>query len=173
MQRGREYLAQRLHALTHGKPHQGDNSRKDLAPECRRVNSKLKIVRQKYLGRPGNIITAVTEHREGRLFPRPQREGIVNLGVVTSLYYLASLLDPGSIGAVSLIGPRGVARGVGLPNDEESLRPPTHGPRTKTPSLLNEPRPDVHPRGLGPMVESEPGIEWGGFRGGRYNRRDR
>ena len=57
----------------HGEPIQEDNSGKDLAPECMRVNSKLKIVRQKHLGRLDNIITAVTEHREGCLIPRPQR----------------------------------------------------------------------------------------------------
>jgi hypothetical protein len=42
------------------------------ARECKRVNGKPKIVWQKYLGRLEDIITAVTERREGRLVPQAQ-----------------------------------------------------------------------------------------------------
>lgn len=83
------------------------------ARECKRVNGKPKIVWQKYLGRLEDIITAVTEWREGRLIPQPQREGILtDLGAVAALYDLASRL-----GLVSIIdkhvGKRGAGPSVG------------------------------------------------------------
>lgn len=68
------------------------------ARECKRVNGKPKIVWQKYLGRLEDILTAVTERREGSLIPRPQKEGIVTeLGAVAALYDLAHRLDVVSI----------------------------------------------------------------------------
>ena len=68
------------------------------ARECKRVNGKPKIVWQKYLGRLEDIITAVTEQREGRLIPQPQKEGIVTaLGSVAAFYDLPSRLDVVSI----------------------------------------------------------------------------
>ena len=64
------------------------------ARECKRVNGKPKIVWQKYLGRLEDIITAVTERREGRLVPQAQNEGIItDLGAVAALYDLACRLD--------------------------------------------------------------------------------
>jgi len=81
--------------------------------ECKRVNGKPKIVWQKYLGRLEDIITAVSERREGLLIPQPQREGILtDLGAVAALYDLASRL-----GLVSIIdkhvGKRGAGPSVG------------------------------------------------------------
>ena len=79
------------------------------ARECKRVGGKPKIVWQKYLGRLEDIITAVTERREGRLIPQPQREGIVtDLGAVAALYDLASRLE-----VVSIIDKHAPKRGAG------------------------------------------------------------
>ncbi len=83
------------------------------ARECKRVNGKPKIVWQKYLGRLEDIVTAVSERREGGLVPQPEKEGIVtDLGAVAALYDLASRLD-----VVSLIdkhvGKRGSGPSVG------------------------------------------------------------
>jgi len=83
------------------------------ARECKRVNGKPKIVWQKYLGRLEDIITTVTECREGCLIPQPQKEGIVtDLGAVAALYDLSSRL-----GVVSIIdkhvGKRGSGPSVG------------------------------------------------------------
>ena len=79
------------------------------ARECKRVNGKPKIVWQKYLGRLEDIVTAVTERREGRLIPQPRREGIVtDLGAVAALYDLASRLE-----VVSIIDKHVPKRGTG------------------------------------------------------------
>lgn len=83
------------------------------ARECKRVNGKPKIVWQKYLGRLEDIITAVTEQREGCLVPQPQKEGIVtDLGAVAALYDLASRLDVVSI-IDKHVGKRGSGPSVG------------------------------------------------------------
>lgn len=83
------------------------------ARECKRVNGKPKIVWQKYLGRLDDIITAVTEWREGRLVPQPQKEGLVtDLGAVAALYDLARRLDVVSI-IDKHVGKRGPGPSVG------------------------------------------------------------
>ena len=81
--------------------------------ECKRVNGKPKIVWQKYLGRLEDIVTAVTEWREGRVVPQPQKEGIVtDLGAVAALYDLATRLDIVSI-IDKHVGKRGPGPSVG------------------------------------------------------------
>jgi len=83
------------------------------ARECKRVNGKPKIVWQKYLGRLEDIITAVTEQREGHVVPQPQKEGIVtDLGAVAALYDLAAQLDIVSI-IDKHVGKRGPGPSVG------------------------------------------------------------
>jgi transposase len=62
------------------------------ARECRRVNGKPKIVWQKYLGRPEDIIAAMTQEPAAAA-PSPIQEALVTeFGAVVALYDLAQRL---------------------------------------------------------------------------------
>lgn len=64
------------------------------ARECKRVNGKPKIVWQQYLGRPEDIIEAMTERRERRSsVPQPDNAIVTEFGAVAALYDLAQRLD--------------------------------------------------------------------------------
>ena len=69
------------------------------ARECKRVNGKPKIVWQKYLGRPEDIIAAMVERRKGPQpipipipIPKPKEAVITDFGAVAALYDLAQRL---------------------------------------------------------------------------------
>jgi len=62
------------------------------ARECKRVNGKPKIVWQKYLGRPEDIIAAMTGPPGGRAAPQPREAIVTEFGAVTALYDLAQRL---------------------------------------------------------------------------------
>jgi hypothetical protein len=53
------------------------------ARECQRVNGKLKIVWQKYLGRAEDIITSLTTAPPGA--PTPSEAVVTELGAVAAL----------------------------------------------------------------------------------------
>jgi transposase len=64
------------------------------ARECKRVNGKPKIVWQQYLGRPEDIINAMTRGPlEAEAMPKPKEAIIVEFGAVTALYDLAKRLE--------------------------------------------------------------------------------
>ena len=64
------------------------------ARECKRVNGKPKIVWQRYLGRPEDIINAMTRGpSEAEAMPKPKEAVIVEFGAVAALYDLAKRLE--------------------------------------------------------------------------------
>jgi transposase len=64
------------------------------ARECKRVNGKPKIVWQQYLGRPVDIINAMTQGpSKVDVMPKPKEAVIVEFGAVTALYDLAKQLN--------------------------------------------------------------------------------
>ena len=64
------------------------------ARECKRVNGKPKIVWQQYLGRPEDIINAMTQGpRPAEMIPKPKEAIIVEFGALAALYDLAKRLD--------------------------------------------------------------------------------
>jgi transposase len=67
------------------------------ARECKRINGKPKIVWQQYLGRPEDIINAMTKAPEAaravKEMPQPKEAVIVEFGAVAALYDLAKRLD--------------------------------------------------------------------------------
>jgi hypothetical protein len=82
--------------MIHGKPY--------YARECKRVDGKPKIVWQQYLGRPEDIINAMTP---GPLpveaMPKPKEAIIMEFGALAALYDLAKrLTSPGILTAMSL-----------------------------------------------------------------------
>jgi transposase len=63
------------------------------ARECKRINGKPKIVWQQYLGRPEDIIQAMTERPGGTGAMAPAKEAVVaEFGAVAALYDLAQRL---------------------------------------------------------------------------------
>lgn len=63
------------------------------ARECKRVNGKPKIVWQQYLGRPEEIIKAMTERPPGTVaIAKPKEAIVVDFGAVAALYDLARRL---------------------------------------------------------------------------------
>lgn len=63
------------------------------ARECKRVDGKPKIVWQQYLGRPEDIINAVTQGPlPAKAIPRPKEAIIVEFGALAALYDLAKRL---------------------------------------------------------------------------------
>ena len=62
------------------------------ARECQRINGKPKIVWQKYLGRPEDIIQAMTGPPGAGPTARPQQAIITDFGAVVALYDLARRL---------------------------------------------------------------------------------
>jgi len=63
------------------------------ARECKRVNGKPKIVWQQYLGRPEDIIKAMTESPAGQgPIAKPKEAIVVDFGAVAALYDLAKRL---------------------------------------------------------------------------------
>ncbi len=66
------------------------------ARECKRIDGKPKIVWQQYLGRPEDIINAMTQApqavRAVKEMPRPEEAVIVEFGAVAALYDLAKRL---------------------------------------------------------------------------------
>ncbi len=62
------------------------------ARECRRVDGKPKIVWQKYLGRPEDIINAVTSSGAPKRSAQPKEAVISDFGAVAALFRLASRL---------------------------------------------------------------------------------
>jgi transposase len=64
------------------------------ARECKRVNGKPKIVWQQYLGRPEDIINAMTRGpSEAEAMPKPKEAVIIEFGAVAALYDLAKRLE--------------------------------------------------------------------------------
>lgn len=63
------------------------------ARECKRVNGKPKIVWQKYLGRPEDIITAMMHPQSGSVKTKPKEAIVSDFGAVTALYDLAKRLQ--------------------------------------------------------------------------------
>ena len=64
------------------------------ARECKRVDGKPKIVWQQYLGRPEDIIHAVTQGPSlTKAVPRPKEAVIVEFGALAALYDLAKRLN--------------------------------------------------------------------------------
>ena len=63
------------------------------ARECKRIDGKPKIVWQQYLGRPDDIITAMTERREGATAtPQPMEATVTDFGGTVALYDLTQRL---------------------------------------------------------------------------------
>jgi transposase len=63
------------------------------ARECKRINGKPKITWQQYLGRPEDIIKAMTESPpRGATMPKAREAIIADFGAVTALYDLAKRL---------------------------------------------------------------------------------
>ena len=63
------------------------------ARECKRVNGKPKIVWQQYLGRPEDIIRAMTEQlTRAKALSKPKEAIVVDFGAVTALYDLSQRL---------------------------------------------------------------------------------
>jgi transposase len=62
------------------------------ARECKRVNGKPKIVWQQYLGRPEDIINAMTQGPSQTQAPKPREAVIVEFGAAAALYDLAKRL---------------------------------------------------------------------------------
>ena len=63
------------------------------ARECKRIDGKPKIVWQQYLGRPDDIITAMTERREGTTAtPQPTEATVTDFGTAVALYDLTQRL---------------------------------------------------------------------------------
>lgn len=63
------------------------------ARECKRINGKPKIVWQQYLGRPEDIIRAMTQPAQPtETLPKPKEAIIVEFGAVAALYDLAKQL---------------------------------------------------------------------------------
>lgn len=63
------------------------------ARECKRIDGKPKIVWQQYLGRPDDIIAAMTERREGTTTtPKPKEATVADFGATVALYDLAQRL---------------------------------------------------------------------------------
>lgn len=63
------------------------------ARECKRVNGRPKIVWQKYLGRPEEIIAALTQSPAAAPIPQPKEATVTEFGAVVALYDLAQRLS--------------------------------------------------------------------------------
>jgi len=80
------YMASLIKKTIRGKPYY-------YARECKRVDGKPKIVWQKYLGRPQDIIDAVTGPAAPGAPAQPKEAVISNFGAVAALYDLAVRLQ--------------------------------------------------------------------------------
>jgi len=78
-------VASLIKKIIRGKPYY-------YARECRRVDGKPKIVWQKYLGRPQDIIDAVTGPAASRAPAQPREADVSDFGAVAALYDLATRL---------------------------------------------------------------------------------
>lgn len=63
------------------------------ARECKRVNGRPKIVWQKYLGRPEDIIAAMIQSPAAAPIPQPKEAIVTEFGAVVALYDLAQRLS--------------------------------------------------------------------------------
>ena len=78
-------MASLVKKIIRGKPYY-------YARECKRVNGKPKIVWQKYLGRPQDIIEAVAAPVAAGATAQPKEADVSDFGAVTALYDLATRL---------------------------------------------------------------------------------